>query len=302
MSSPSPFDIGRAVGSSISGAFKKHRDTTAIDDILGQAYASEDPQQIDFAMRQILSKVAPERQGMALQVLQSKAAQIESQHQAQRKSQAYSDIGLPPSISNLPESIQKEFIKSKTTAPRKAFTPGEASIEKQAAEELFKAPQEQFNLQESIKDIQKLKELSSRAYLPGVGSLDDRNQFNALRNKIAREKGRDLKGVLSDKDLAFLLGETGDFGSFGSQEILDRSAKAIESQLQNKKKRYDELSQRFPHLSQAINAAAPPQQPQAAPQNIPQIAPGHTLMHDNAGNPYSIPNDLIPQAKAQGLL
>lgn len=71
---PSPFEIGGAIGNNISGAFRQSRDISAIDQILQDA--SNDPDAMDNAMRSIISKVSPERQQQAYELLKGKQQQI----------------------------------------------------------------------------------------------------------------------------------------------------------------------------------------------------------------------------------
>jgi hypothetical protein len=103
---PSPFEMGRAVGGNISGAFQSSQETSALDNILQQAMQSNDPQVQNDVMRQILTRVSPEKQEMALKVLQQRTQQM----QQQRQRQAYSERGLSP---DLPESINKEMLRQK---------------------------------------------------------------------------------------------------------------------------------------------------------------------------------------------
>jgi len=112
MSMPSPFELGRSVGGNISGGIRDSRERNSIDQILEQANASGQQEDIDQAMRSILSQVSPERQPMALQVLQQKQQQMAQQRQAQ----AYQEQGLNP---NLPEGINREILKNKFTEGNK---------------------------------------------------------------------------------------------------------------------------------------------------------------------------------------
>jgi len=106
MSTPSPFEIGRAVGGNVSGAIRGAGETSAIDQILQQANESGDEQDVQNAMNMILQRVSPERQQAAVQILQTKQQQLARQKQAQ----AYQEQGLNP---NLPESINKELVKKR---------------------------------------------------------------------------------------------------------------------------------------------------------------------------------------------
>ena len=111
-----PFEAARGVANNVSGAFKRREERSAIDQILEQASATNDPAQIDFAMRQILKNVAPERQGVAMGILQNKQAQIKAQMDKEREAEAYKQAGLNPSAALLPPGVQSQMIKGKEDA------------------------------------------------------------------------------------------------------------------------------------------------------------------------------------------
>jgi len=109
MATPSPFEIGRAIGSNISGGIRGAQERSSIDDILSQANSSEDPQAVNNAIGQILRNVSPERQEQALQVLGQKQQQIQSQ----KRRQALESQGISGDIDALDPALQKEIIKAK---------------------------------------------------------------------------------------------------------------------------------------------------------------------------------------------
>lgn len=85
MSMPSPFEIGRAVGTNVYGGYKQGRDLSQIDQILADVSSSGDPQLIDDAMSQIVSNVSPERQEVALALLKDRQNRIIKQKEIQAK-------------------------------------------------------------------------------------------------------------------------------------------------------------------------------------------------------------------------
>jgi hypothetical protein len=109
MSMPSSFELGGKISGNVSRGIQGARDKSAIDEILGKASASEDPQAMQTAFQSILQNVSPDRQPQALQILQSK---VQEQTQ-QRQQQAYQEQGLNP---NLPEGLNKEILKTKGQA------------------------------------------------------------------------------------------------------------------------------------------------------------------------------------------
>lgn len=146
MTTPSPFQIGAAVGSNISGAFKQQRDISAIDQILQQANSTGDESDVEDAMRQIISKVSPERQSAALNILKGKQQQIQAEKQAQQKSQnktanpevqkwAYKELEKKAPIQALTNSISelRKLNKLGATGPYSGRVPsGLANAESDA--------------------------------------------------------------------------------------------------------------------------------------------------------------------------
>lgn len=112
MSTPSAWEAGAALGSSISGAVRQSQDTSALDQILTQSFKTGKPEDYDNAVRQILSKVSRERQPVAMQLLDNKKNQILAQQQKEQAIKAFKSRGLDPSVASLDPSVQKEFLKS----------------------------------------------------------------------------------------------------------------------------------------------------------------------------------------------
>ena len=161
MSMPSAFELGGAIGSNVAGGIRGAQENTALDQILQQAIQSNDPQVQQDVMRQILTRVSPEKQPAALQVLQNKTQQM----QQQRQRQAYAERGLNP---DLPESINKEIIKS--------------SGQSQEA---------QKNMQGSINAINELEKLVTAKGIGLVGHINkseearfNRGNFQSLQAKL----------------------------------------------------------------------------------------------------------------------
>ena len=84
--SPSSFEIGRAVGNNISGAFEENRDRNAIKNILNEVSQSEDPEDIHNAICKVFTQVSPERQSAIIAYLQDRYEQLkEKQDRARHK-------------------------------------------------------------------------------------------------------------------------------------------------------------------------------------------------------------------------
>lgn len=93
MTTPSPFEIGRAVSGNISNAIRGSREDSALEEILANIQNNQAPENIGT----ILQRFSPERQQVAMNALNQ-----------QRQQQAYREQGLNP---NLPESFNKEIVK-----------------------------------------------------------------------------------------------------------------------------------------------------------------------------------------------
>lgn len=76
MSTPSAFELGASIGRNVAGGVRQAQERSALDQILEDAAASGDPSAIDNVMGQFIQRVAPERQQMAMNVLQQKKSQL----------------------------------------------------------------------------------------------------------------------------------------------------------------------------------------------------------------------------------
>ena len=126
---PSPFEIGQAVGTNIAKGFTAYQDKTALDDILEKASRTQDPNVINDVMGQILQRVSPERQQVALGLLQQKQKfiqdNIEKQQKLaidQRERQTKIKMGVDP---DLPTPLAKEAFKTQQKDKRIASVFGE---------------------------------------------------------------------------------------------------------------------------------------------------------------------------------
>jgi len=108
---PSPFEMGRAVGGNVGQAAQGYQEGSALDQILKNASASKNPQEMNNVMSQIIQNLPAERQPMAMQVLQNKAAQIQQEQQQQAASQYYQSRGMDPNLAKAPKEIQAAVIK-----------------------------------------------------------------------------------------------------------------------------------------------------------------------------------------------
>jgi len=104
MSSPSPYELAKTVSDQIGQAREPIRDRTAMDDILSQA-AQADPNQMDDLIGQIITRVSPQNQQAAYQVLQNKKKQALEKN----RQQVYSGLADNIEKANPESGLHKTF-------------------------------------------------------------------------------------------------------------------------------------------------------------------------------------------------
>jgi len=92
----SPFEVSRAIGANIGGAFREARQESALDNILQQAAKTQDPAQFHDIMGQILRNVAPEKQQAAIQIIEGKMKGIKEAALNKKREDAATAGGYSP--------------------------------------------------------------------------------------------------------------------------------------------------------------------------------------------------------------
>lgn len=69
---PTPFQLAQGIGNQFEKGFRSSEDRSALDQILSEASQSNDPNDLNNAIGQILSRVSPDRQPAAIKVLENK--------------------------------------------------------------------------------------------------------------------------------------------------------------------------------------------------------------------------------------
>jgi hypothetical protein len=111
MGSPSPFQVGMAIGSNIGQGFQAYQDRSALDDILMKANQTNDPNAVQDAMQQILTRVSPEKREGAMQLLQQKQKKIQDDILRKQKQQSFKEAGISPALADLDPQIAKEVLR-----------------------------------------------------------------------------------------------------------------------------------------------------------------------------------------------
>lgn len=118
MTNPSPFDVGRQVGTNFAQSIGKVRDESTIERILAQAQASGDPEVLQQSIGQILSQVSPERQPAAVAYLQNTMQRIEQSKMQGRQKQAAKKYLGSEEAADLPPQVQAQLAKDKAKQQR----------------------------------------------------------------------------------------------------------------------------------------------------------------------------------------
>ena len=124
MSQPpiSAFEIGQGISKQISGASSAYQERSALDQILGEALKSNDPNAVNKAIGQIASRVSPEKQPMAMKVLENKLSEIKSIEQGKLDEQ----LGLPEGFSPASHAQQQGWLQMNKPKVDKAAEAKEA--------------------------------------------------------------------------------------------------------------------------------------------------------------------------------
>lgn len=122
MSSPSPFMVAREASNNLGNAFTRVKDENNIERILAGAMSSGSPEVLQNSIGQILSQVSPERQGAAIQYLQSafnnaekKKLMAKEDAEKKRRREAAEKLGLS---ADLPDALQLEQFKQNAKQSR----------------------------------------------------------------------------------------------------------------------------------------------------------------------------------------
>lgn len=118
MNLPLPFQVARATGNNLASGFRQVKDENSIDEILSQSMQSNDPAVLQNNIGKILSQVSPERQGAAIQYLESAYNNIQQQKKQESQFRREEGAGLVPGLHPTAQAaIYKEKAKSGRLAP-----------------------------------------------------------------------------------------------------------------------------------------------------------------------------------------
>lgn len=104
------FQVANQIGTNLNQSFNRVKDENAIEKILTEVANTGDPQAVQNSIAKILSSVAPERQGPALQYLQNAYTRVLEKQQEGKRKEAYMREGLNP---DLPDAINLQKFKDR---------------------------------------------------------------------------------------------------------------------------------------------------------------------------------------------
>lgn len=104
MSAPSPFEIARAIGTNLGGLGKEIQDKSAIEEILTGLTGTDNPEQLQSAINQVLTRVSPQRQKSVLESLESR---LKGQQDLEKAAFAAANKAPPGGLTGQP--IQPEI-------------------------------------------------------------------------------------------------------------------------------------------------------------------------------------------------
>ena len=215
------FNIARETAGNFQNAFAKVKDENAIERILAESMASDDPKVLQNNIGKILSQVSPERQGMAVQYLQHTYAGLKEQKEKERMHQAEIKAGVTP---GLHPTLQAQELKNKSRKEGLAqygiVGTSPNTVEQTGQEGQIPVQQSPFSKLSDEKLIEAtgapFKEISEPAKL----ILDQRKEQKKFEQRAEEgQKTRDLKSNLArNKDILPLQKEAqGKIKTIGNQ-------------------------------------------------------------------------------------
>lgn len=111
MTAPSPFQVAQSVGNKLGQIPVNMADRSAIDEIMERASKTKNPADMQQIIADVVKRVSPDRRQAVLGAVTQKAQQLQSQQAKAQRSSQYEEMGFPPGLADLPDSIQAAYIK-----------------------------------------------------------------------------------------------------------------------------------------------------------------------------------------------
>jgi len=242
MSLPIEFQVAREIGTNLSKTFQQNRDEHAIDRILKESMASNDPSVLQNNIGQILSQVSPERQSAAIQFLQNRYSTIQEQQQQKQQDTREKEAGLVPGINptaqaaiykesqkgkrleqfglggqpgQVPQGTQQPGVPQPTQSPFKNLSEDQLVVASGAPDKEISEPakQELKRRQEEIKSRGKSFEADrtfhSKTSEPSVAAANEILKKAPIRKGLINQQRRDIASGNTEGILPFLAEKTG---------------------------------------------------------------------------------------------
>jgi len=170
------YESGAAIGGNLAGGATAFNDTRAIDQILGQAAQSGNPQDMTNVMQSILAKVSPDKQKEAMQLLQSRHQAV----QKQKQQGAIQEAGYNP---NMPMDLIKEQMKQKGVQQKELQAQNQKMQPLQTGLEVLSRQRELLK-QGNLGPAMSVFGTPRKSYIPTKAALKDRSEYERLGKSL----------------------------------------------------------------------------------------------------------------------
>lgn len=210
MGSPSAFSIGQQIGNNFNQSMTRVKDQNTIDSILQQSMSAQDPQVLQNNIGKILSQVSPERQQAAMQFLQSRMGQLQTQQTQNAEDEANVALGLPKQFRSASKVAQESYVENRPEA-NEFLTKGYNAIineDDEALRAIIQDPnvpaktkkdlmdrRNKQDVRKSVQDREKRNRqtLVQNAYLRQIG-----NQHKLLKETFNQAKKREIEASIKE--------------------------------------------------------------------------------------------------------
>lgn len=108
MASPSIFELAKSIGTGFGNAQREVSDLNALDQILSNASMSQDPNDLDLSINQILQRVSPQNRDAAIRTIENRKNRILEQNKPKVPPGGITAQTIPEDIRNEIEKISNE--------------------------------------------------------------------------------------------------------------------------------------------------------------------------------------------------
>ena len=187
------YNAAMQAGNNISRGFREARDTNTIDEILSNALKTDNPQALQSSIVKILSQVSPEKQGAAIQFLQSRVKSIDESRKEKLKVESGSRGGYDPYAT---PGVQTQQVKDKGKRERLGNIFGQPQPMNQMAPMNQGFSQEIAN-SDQVSEQQSPFSRFTKGQLIGMAGSEDREISEPAKAEL---RERDKQDILKHKE------------------------------------------------------------------------------------------------------